>query len=115
MDATTQGSAGTGQGRRTLAIRLDEQQRAQLDIVAQLNGRTVTEEIRVAIEYWIEQTRSNPELMAKADAARAEIERQAEAQRTAISALFGNTTASESPEPSSRSSRPSRRGKGTES
>jgi len=110
MDTTQSSSAS--QGRKTLAIRLDEQQRAQLDIVAQLNGRTVTEEIRLAIEHWIEQTRSNPELMAKADAARAKIEREAEARRSAITSLFGDT--STTPSGSSSTSRPSRRGKGSE-
>lgn len=117
MNDTTnaQGSPGAGQGRKTLAIRLTEQQRAQLDIVAQLNGRTVTEEIRLAIEHWIEQTRSNPQLVAKADTARAEIEREAEARRSAITALFGDADTTTPPTAATSSARPGRRGKGTES
>lgn len=72
----------------TLAVRMTKRQRAQLDIIAQLNGRTTTEEIRLALEGLIEQARSNPELAAKADEARAEIEREAETRRGAISSLF---------------------------
>lgn len=37
---------------KTLAVRLNESTRAQLDVIAQLNDRTVTDEIRLALDAW---------------------------------------------------------------
>jgi len=50
-------SAGT---LRTLAVRINHDLRAQLDLIAQLNERSVTEEIRVALKSWVETTKSDP-------------------------------------------------------
>lgn len=61
--------AGAGQ-LRTLAVRINEDLRAQLDVVAQLTGRSATEEIRLALEHWIEKTKSDPELLKKAERVR---------------------------------------------
>ncbi|SMD14545.1 ribbon-helix-helix domain-containing protein [Kibdelosporangium aridum] len=80
--------AGAGQ-LRTLAVRITEDLRAQLDIVAQLTGRSATEEIRLALEHWIEKTKSDPKVLQKAKAVRAEIERKAQTERAAIAAIFG--------------------------
>ena len=80
-------NAGTTQ-LRTLAVRISEELRAQLDIIAQLTGRTATEEIRLALEHWIEKTKSDPAVLRKAEAVRAEIEREAETRRQAIAAIF---------------------------
>lgn len=95
---------GTGQ-LRTLAVRITEDLRAQLDIVAQLTGRTTTEEIRLALEHWIEKTKSDPEIQKKAEAIRAEIEREAQTRRNAIAAIFGGDGTPEegaSPRPAAR-------------
>ncbi|MGW7303190.1 hypothetical protein [Streptomyces sp. NPDC054829] len=81
---------------RTLAVRITEDLRAQLDVVAQITGRSTTEEIRLALEHWIEKTKSDPASLQKAEAIRAEIEREAETRRKAIAAIFGSEeTASE--------------------
>ncbi|MBJ6647143.1 MULTISPECIES: hypothetical protein [unclassified Streptomyces] len=81
----------TGSGQlRTLAVRITEDLRAQLDVVAQITGRTTTEEIRLALEHWIERTKSDPSVLQKAEAIRAEIEREAQTRRNAIAAIFGN-------------------------
>lgn len=86
-------SANAGSGQlRTLAVRISEDLRAQLDIVAQLTGRTATEEIRVALEHWIEKTKADPEILKKAQQVQAEIERKAQTQRGAIAAIFGGET-----------------------
>lgn len=83
-------SANTSSGQlRTLAVRISEDLRAQLDIVAQLTGRTATEEIRVALEHWIARTKADPEILKKAQQVQAEIERKAQTQRSAIAAIFG--------------------------
>lgn len=95
---------GNGEKVKSLAIRLDETQHAQLSFIAQLAGHSLGEEIKLAVEHWIEQARSNPELLAKAEEARAAIEREAEARKNAIATLFssdepaasGDTQATES-------------------
>ena len=73
---------------KTLAVRVSEDVRAQLDVIAQLNDRSVTEEIRLALEAWIEKTKSDPATLARAESVRAEIEREAQTKRNAISAIF---------------------------
>jgi len=73
---------------KPLPVRLSEDVRAQLDILAQLNDRSATEEIRLAIEAWIERSKSDPTIQQRAEYARAEIERAAATQRNAIAAIF---------------------------
>lgn len=90
MSETTPDSyspAGYGQ-MKTLAVRLSEDVRAQLDILAQLNDRTVTEEIRLSIEAWINASKADPKVQQRAEQVRAEIEREATTKRNAISAIF---------------------------
>ena len=73
---------------RTLAVRITDDLRAQLDVLAQLTGRSATEEIRLAIEHWIAKAKADPTLLKKAEAVRAEIERDAQTRRNAIAAIF---------------------------
>ncbi len=82
---------GSGGQLRTLAVRITEDLRAQLDIIAQLTGRSTTEEIRLALEHWIERTKSDPIVLKKAEAVRAEIEREAQTRRNAIAAIFDSS------------------------
>lgn len=102
-DQITPATAGTGGQLRTLAVRITEDLRAQLDIVAQLTGRSATEEIRLALEHWIEKTKSDPVILEKAASVRAEIERDAQTRRNAIAAIFGGdgTTTDETEESAS--------------
>ena len=81
---------------KTLAIRLEEDQHALMSALAQLSGRTITDEIREAIETHIAAKRANPELTARAKDVVEEIERQAHVRQTAIATLFGTTA---QPEP----------------
>lgn len=103
----------SGSQMRTLAVRITEDLRAQLDIIAQLTGRSATEEIRLAIEHWIDKTKSDPEVLKKAEAVRAEIEREAQTRRNAISAIFGGTGTPKGKSPSSRSSSPGAKASGS--
>jgi len=64
---------------RTLARPCHQDLRAQLDIIAQLTGRTATEEIRLALEHWIEKAKADPEIMCKAAQVRAENRRASSA------------------------------------
>lgn len=85
---------------KPITIRLDEATRAQLDIIAQLNDRTVTDEIRSALRHWIARTKDDPTVQARAEQIRAEIEREAKTKRDAIAAIFeapGSTPGATSP------------------
>lgn len=88
-EPTMNASSGSGQ-LRTLAVRISEDLRAQLDIIAQLTGRSATEEIRLALEHWIAKTKADPEILKKAQEVQKEIERKAQTQRSAIAAIFGD-------------------------
>ena len=100
-DSTRATSAGYGQI-KTLAVRLSEDVRAQLDIIAQLNDRTVTDEIRLAIEAWIEKTKSVPSVLQRAQFVRDQIDREAATKRGAIEAIFDKTPVTKKASPSSR-------------
>jgi len=104
---------GAGGPLRTLAVRITEDLRAQLDVVAQITGRSTTEEIRLALEHWIEKTKSDPTTLEKAEAIRAEIEREAQTRRNAIAAIFGGEGTAE-PKDSTPSRTATRRGKSDE-
>lgn len=75
-------------GVKTLAIRLSDELHAQLAIVAHLDGITITEAIREAIEGYIQRQRTEGDLATRAAIALEEIERDAEARRAAIQALL---------------------------
>lgn len=92
MSESTPTADNLGDGpMKTLAVRLNESTRAQLDIVAHLNDHTVTDEIRLALEAWMERTKSDPSVLQRAESVRAEIEREAAAKRDAIAAIFAAT------------------------
>lgn len=84
---------------KTLAIRLEPDVHAQLSLIAQLRGRTITDEIKTALETHLATARSAPELAAQADHVLEDIEREATARRDAIATLFGVTTPAEPPSP----------------
>jgi predicted DNA-binding protein len=76
-------------GVKTLAIRLEPDLHAQLALIAQLRGSTITDEIRQAIETHIVAIKASPDLASKADSVLEDIEREASARREAIATLFG--------------------------
>ena len=82
---------------RTLAVRITDGLRAQLDVLAQLNDRTVTEEIRIALESWIETSKSDPKVLERAETVRAEIDREAKTKQDAIKAIFGTAAGAKAP------------------
>ena len=91
MSDTTPGAevAASPSQMRTLAVRITDDLRAQLDVIAQLNSRSVTEEIRIALETWIETSKSDPKVLQRAESVRADIEREAKTRQSAIEAIFG--------------------------
>lgn len=78
---------------RPLSVRITDGLRAQLEVIAQLNDRTVTEEIRLALESWIETSKSDPKVLQRAESVRADIEREAKTKQSAIEAIFGGSGA----------------------
>lgn len=81
--------SSTKAGVKTLAIRLEPDLHAQLSLIAQLRGSTITDEIRQAIEAHIALAKTTPELAAQSQAVLDDIEREAIARRAAITTLFG--------------------------
>ncbi|MDH6180748.1 putative transcriptional regulator [Microbacteriaceae bacterium SG_E_30_P1] len=76
---------------RPLSVRMTDDVRAQLDIMARLNNRSVTEEVREAIEAWIVRSKTDPKVLQRAATVKAEIERDAATKRGAIAAIFDQT------------------------
>ncbi len=78
---------------KTLAVRLDDELHARIGMLSKLSGMTVTDTIRTAIEKHLDTLANDPAITAKAEELRAEIEKDAELQRQALSALFGSSAA----------------------
>ena len=77
---------------KTLAIRVEETLHAQLRIIAQLRETTITDEIRQAIETRIASAQNDPEIIARAQQARDELEREAATRSAAIAGFLGKPT-----------------------
>ena len=89
-DPTTPPGTGysPGEAIRPLSVRMTETSRVQLEILADLNGRSVTEETRLALEAWIEKSKTDPKLLERAQQARDKAEREAATRRGAIDSIF---------------------------
>ena len=74
---------------RTVAVRIEENLHAQLRFIAQLSDSTVSDEIRGAIERRIASAHDDPDLIARANQAQAEIEREAATRSAAIAGFMG--------------------------
>lgn len=113
MSIEDSGSKSSDKGSvKTLAIRLEPTQHAQLSLIAQLRGNTITDEIRSAVEAHIASAKAAPELASQAASVLDSIERDAAARRDAIATLFGSTERAD--EPASSISRPRGRRHGSE-
>ena len=88
---------------KTLAIRLDDELHARLAILSKLGGLSLTDTIRVALEDHAATLAASPDIAAKAEALTAEIEREANEQRSAIKALLGASTSVTTGAPRSKS------------
>jgi len=85
----TEASPGASQGVKTLGIKLPDELHAQLVLIAGLDGLSLTDAIRQAIDYYIERKRGEGNLAERAAQALGEIEREAALRRDALQALFG--------------------------
>src|SRR5664280_965033 len=91
---------------KTLAIRLDDDLHAQLSVLAQLCGSTLTDEIRQALEAHLKAKRANPELTERAKAVSEEIEHEAQVRQAAITTLFGSSEQPKDKDAKASSKRP---------
>lgn len=87
---------------RPLSVRMTNDLRAQLNIIAQLNNRSVTDEVRQALKHWIEKSKSDPKVLQRAETVRAEIEREAATKRGAIASIFDTPGAAAKADPAPR-------------
>jgi hypothetical protein len=78
---------------KTLAIRVEETLHAQLRFIAQLRETSISDEIRQAIETRIASAQDDPEIIARAQQARDELEREAAARSAAIAGFLGKPAA----------------------
>ncbi|WP_375431019.1 hypothetical protein [uncultured Friedmanniella sp.] len=107
---------GSDRGVKTLAIRLEPDIHAQLSLIAQLRGSTITDEIRAALTTHIASVKAQPDLAARADDVLDAIEREAVARRAAIATLFAPTAPSAASEQDADASEPTasrRKGRGS--
>lgn len=70
-------------------VRLEMGLHTQLRFIAQLNGASIADEVRNAIEARIVAAQSDPDLLARADHKREEIEREAAERSAAIASFLG--------------------------
>lgn len=82
---------------KTLAIRLDADLHARLTILARLTEVSTTEVIRRAIETEVARLASSQEIADRASDLQTAIAREADEQRAAIQALFGDQPAAPAP------------------
>jgi hypothetical protein len=78
---------------KTLGIRLPDELHTQFVLVASLDGLSLTDAIRRAVELYVETKRSEGDFAERATAALEEIEREAATRRSAIEGLFGQGAA----------------------
>jgi predicted DNA-binding protein len=98
---------------KTLGVRIDEELHAQLTFIAQLTGSTIADQIRQSVEARVRSAQEDPELIARAEEVRAEIEREAEARKQAIAGLFGKVAVDSEATPPRPGGGRGRRGEGT--
>ncbi len=78
---------------KTLGIRLPDELHTQFVLVASLDGLSLTDAIRRAVELYVQSKRSEGDFAERATAALEEIEREAASRRSAIEGLFGQGVA----------------------
>jgi len=91
-----------GQKKR-VAVDLDPNRHTQMTWISQLRGNSLGQEVMNALDAHMEVARHDPELLAKADQVRAEMEREVKAKQEALANLF---TATPTPEPAATADSP---------
>jgi hypothetical protein len=97
-------------GVKTLGIKVPDALHAQFTLVAQLDGISLGDAALRAVELYVSTKKAEPDFAERAEAALAEIEREAAARRGAIQGLFGSGDAAVETAPSDK---PATRGRKT--
>ena len=99
-------------GVKTLAIQLTDDQHAQLVLISQVEGLSLKDVLKQAVDALIERKRTEPDFAARAGRVLEEIDREATARRQAIQTLFGTAQPSGGDQPAQPepSEQPARRG-----
>jgi hypothetical protein len=84
-------------GVKTLGIKLPDALHAQFALVATLDDISLGDAALRAVELYVATKRQEPDFAARAEAALAEIERDAATRRAAIQGLFGASAESAKP------------------
>lgn len=84
-------------GVKTLAIQLTDDQHAQLVLISQVEGLSLKDVLKQAVDALIERKRTEPDFAARATSVLEEIDREAASRRQAIQTLFaqGQPTSSD--------------------
>jgi hypothetical protein len=83
-------TAKAAKGYKTLAIRLDDDTHAQLQVIAKLQETSIAAEIQQAIDAHLQAKRSDKELSGRAAAVLESIEAEAKQRQAAIANLFAD-------------------------
>jgi predicted transcriptional regulator len=77
-------------GYKTLAIRLDDDVHAQLQVIARLQDTSIAAEIGQAIDAHLQTKRTDPELSSRAASVLEDIEAESRQRQDAIASLFSD-------------------------
>src|SRR4051812_30437759 len=77
-------------GYKTLAIRLDDDVHAQLQVIARLQETSIAAEIAEAIDTHLQTKRSDPKLSSRAASILEDIEAESRQRQDAIASLFSD-------------------------
>jgi plasmid stability protein len=77
-------------GYKTLAIRLDDDVHAQLQVIARLQDTSIAAEIGQAIDAHLQTKRSDPALSSRAASVLEDIEAESRQRQDAIASLFSD-------------------------
>jgi hypothetical protein len=92
---------------KTLAIQLTDDQHAQLVLISQVEGLSLKDVLKQAVDALITAKRTQPDFAARAQAVLEEIDREAASRRQAIQTLFaaGDSAHAEPEAPTGRRGR----------
>lgn len=99
--------SGSGEEKKTVAIRVSPELRGRLDSVLQITGLSVNDAGIEALEAWIAAKLSDPKVREKALASLDDEERALRDRRKALQGLIGEDTSPEKPAGSRRGNKPS--------
>lgn len=91
---------------KTVAIKVDDDLHAQLVVVAQLEGVTLTDVIRQAVEGHIDRLRRGDGLAAKAKGFLDAIDQEAQTRKQAVESLVAQLDGASTRKPSRRAASP---------